>query len=210
MRRVFLLAAACLLLAGTGNAAEWNSLHTEHFLLLGDASPGVIKEVALRFEQFRAAVTSTFSALADNRPGPPVIVIVFRDQRAYEPYKPRFNGKTVAVGGYFLGGRDVNYITLSGDAGDDAFRTVYHEYTHLLMQRLAGSFSPWFHEGFAEYFSTFEATGNRARFGRPIISQVGLLRDRQMQLALVVRCRVMRHLRPAVAVELLPDGYVPK
>jgi hypothetical protein len=77
MRRVFLLAAACLLLAGTGNAAEWNSLHTEHFLLLGDASPGVIKEVALRFEQFRAAVTSTFSALADNRPGPPVIVIVF-------------------------------------------------------------------------------------------------------------------------------------
>src|SRR5215475_10983307 len=131
MRRVLLAIAAYLLLAHPVDAADWNSLRTEHFLLIGDASPRAIKDVALRFEQFRAAVTSTFTVLADDRPGPPVIVIVFRDQRAYEPYQPRFNGKPVKVGGYFQGGRDVNYITLTATTGRDDFQTVYHEYTHL-------------------------------------------------------------------------------
>ena len=135
MRRGFFAVAACLLIVSQADAADWNSLRTEHFLFLGDASPRAIKDVALRFEQFRAAVTSTFTVLADDRPGPPVIVIVFRDQRAYEPYKPRFNGKPVQVNGYFLGARDVNYITLTADTGADDFRAVYHEYTHLLIRR---------------------------------------------------------------------------
>ena len=184
MQRVFLVGAVCLLLVPRVASAEWSSLRTEHFLLLGDASPRTIRDVALRFEQFRAAVTSTFTVLADDRPGPPVIVIVFRDQRAYEPYQPRFNGKPVKVAGYFLSGRDVNYITVAGDAtGGDDFRAVYHEYTHLLLQRLPATFSTWFHEGLAEYFSTFDASGNTARFGRPIGSHVGLLRERQMPLS---------------------------
>ena len=80
--------------------------------------------MALRFEQFRGAVTSTFPPLADDRPGPPVVVIVFRDQRAYEPCQPRFNGKAVKVGGYFLPSRDVNYITLTASSGRDDFRPL--------------------------------------------------------------------------------------
>lgn len=46
-------------------------------------------------------MSSAFPRLPDDKPGPPVVVIVFRDQRAYEPYQPRFNGKAVKVGGYF-------------------------------------------------------------------------------------------------------------
>jgi hypothetical protein len=155
--------AVCFLIVLPADGAEWTALRTEHFLLLGDASPRAIKDVALRFEQFRAAVTTAFPVLADDRRGPPVVVIVFRDQRAYAPYQPKFNGKTVKVGGYFLGGSDVNYITLATDTGGDDFQSLYHEYTHLLLQRLAGNLSPWFHEGLAEYFSTFDATGNTAR-----------------------------------------------
>jgi hypothetical protein len=44
-----------------------------------------------------------------------VIVIVFRDQRAYEPYHRDSTGSQSKVGGYFQGGRDVNYITLAAD-----------------------------------------------------------------------------------------------
>jgi hypothetical protein len=142
VRRCILATIACFLVAIRADAAEWTSLRTEHFLLIGDASPRAIKDVALRFEQFRAAVASAFPVLADSRPGPPVIVIVFRDQRSYEPYKPKFNGKTVQVGGYFLGSRDVNYITLAADSGGDDFRALYHEYTHLLLQR-PGSTRGW-------------------------------------------------------------------
>lgn len=159
------------------------SLKTEHFLVLGDASPRQIRDVALRFEQFRSAVTSTFPPLADNRPGPPVVVIVFRDQRAYEPYQPKFDGRTVKVGGYFLGARDVNYITLTANTGRDDFETVYHEYTHLLLQRLAANLSPWFNEGLADYFSTFEVAGASAKFGLPIERHLDLLSHGRMPLS---------------------------
>jgi tetratricopeptide (TPR) repeat protein len=184
VRHQVLTAAACVfIIAAPARAAEWTSLRTEHFLLLGDASPREIRDVALRFEQFRAAVTSTFPPLADDRPGPPVVVIVFRDQRAYEPYQPRFNGKAVKVGGYFLPSRDVNYITLTASTGRDDFRTVYHEYTHLLLQRLAANLSPWFNEGLAEYFSTFEVAGNAAKFGLLIDGHLDLLSRGRMPLS---------------------------
>jgi len=183
VRHLLLTAAACVLIAAPARAADWTSLRTEHFLLLGDASPGDIRAVALRFEQFRAAVTHTFPVLAEDRPGPPVVVIVFRDQRAYEPYQPRFNGKAVKVGGYFLGSRDVNYITLTASTGRDDFRAVYHEYTHLLLQRLAANPSPWFNEGLADYFSTFEVAGSSAKFGLPIESHLDLLSRGRMPLS---------------------------
>ena len=180
VRRFLLTATACVVLAAPARAADWTSLRTEHFLLLGDASPREIRDVALRFEQFRAAVSNAFPRLADDKPGPPVVVIVFRDQRAYEPYQPRFNGKAVKVGGYFLGSRDVNYITLTVGTGRDDFRAVYHEYTHLLLQRLAANLSPWFNEGLAEYFSTFEVAGNAAKFGLLIDSHLDLLSHGRM------------------------------
>ncbi|HEU5255221.1 MAG TPA: tetratricopeptide repeat protein [Vicinamibacterales bacterium] len=180
MRRLLLTATACIVLAAPAGAADWTSLRTEHFLLLGDARPGDIRDVALRFEQFRAAVSSAFPRLADDKPGPPVVVIVFRDQRAYEPYQPRFNGKAVKVGGYFLGSRDVNYITLTASTGRDDYRAVYHEYTHLLLQRLASNLSPWFNEGLAEYFSTFEVAGNTAKFGLFIDAHLDLLSHGRM------------------------------
>ena len=182
MRHLLLTAAACVLIAASARAAEWTSLRTEHFLLLGDASPREIRDVALRFEQFRGAVTSAFPPLADDRPGPPVVVIIFRDQRAYEPYQPRFNGKAVKVGGYFLPSRDVNYITLTASSGRDDFRTVYHEYTHLLLQRLSANLSPWFNEGLAEYFSTFEVAGSAAKFGLLINGHLDLLSRGRMPL----------------------------
>lgn len=177
-----LLIAACIVTAAPAVAADWTSLKTDHFLLIGDASGRDIRDVALRFEQFRAAVTGAFPVLADDRPGPPVVVIVFRDQRSYEPYKPQFNGKAVRVGGYFIGGNDINYITLAADTRGSDFQTVYHEYTHLLMRRLAANLSAWVNEGLAEYFSTFDASGSTARFGRPLVEHVGLLRERQMPL----------------------------
>ena len=57
MRRVFLAVAGSLLLVTSRvAAADWTSLRTEHFLVLGDAGPRAIKDVALRFE-LRAVCT---------------------------------------------------------------------------------------------------------------------------------------------------------
>ena len=180
------LAFAILLLAVLPGAAsaEWRSLRTEHFQVMGDVSTGQLRDVAVRFEQFREVVTQILPA-ALRGGGPPVIVLVFPDYRANEPFMPRANGRTVPVAGMFVGGPDVNYITVSLESGEQAFPIVFHEYSHLILNRVFAHAPLWFKEGLAEYYSTFElANGNRtARIGRPIARHVLLLRERRMTLS---------------------------
>ena len=185
VRQVLFVALSVLpFAAGRADAADWSSLRTPHFLLLGDATAGEIRDVAVRFEQFREAVGSAFPMLADRTPGPPVVVYVFRNQNSYEPFLPQFDGKPVRVGGYYLAGSDVNYITLSADSRGPEFQAVYHEFTHFLIHRLMPDLPPWFDEGLAEYFSTFELVGAHvARFGAPIRNHVALLRAAPMGMS---------------------------
>jgi len=178
--------ALCVLAsaAGRAEAADWTSLRTPHFLLIGDANAGEIRDVALRFEQFREVVTSVFPQFKDTAASPPVVIFVFKNQKSFEPFVPLFDGKRVRLGGYYLGGRDINYIALAADSRGPDFQAVYHEFAHLLMDRIDPDLPPWFDEGYAEYFSTFELVGrDKANFGKLIAGHVALLRARQMPLA---------------------------
>ncbi len=146
--------------------------------------PGRLREVALRFEQFRDVVTQLMPA-ALRAGGAPVVVIVFPDARAYRPFMPVANGRTVPVDGFFVDGADVNYITMNVEAGEQAFPIVFHEYSHFLLNNAFAHAPLWFNEGLAEYFSTFEVTngGRRALVGKPIDRHVALLRERRLKLS---------------------------
>ena len=185
MRLATALAALVLLAFPPAIAtAEWRSLRSEHFRVMGDVSPARLREIALRFEQFRDVVTQLMpSALRAG--SAPVVVIVFPDARAYRPFMPVANGRTVPVDGFFVDGADVNYITMNVEAGDRAFPIVFHEYSHFLLNSAFAHAPLWFNEGFAEYFSTFEVTGGgrRALVGKPIARHVALLRERRLKLS---------------------------
>ena len=183
MRRV-LLAAVILVLIPFQAAAEWRDLRTNHFHVIGDVSAERLRDVALRFEQFREVVTQLLPA-ALRAGSAPVVVIVFPDERSYRPFMPVANGRTIPVAGYFVDGADVNYITLNVEAGEAAFPVVFHEYSHLLLNAAFAHAPLWFNEGLAEYFSTFAVTdgGRRALIGKPISRHVALLRDRRLKLS---------------------------
>ncbi len=178
-----LLARASLALTPARSSAEWRAIQTAHFRVLGDVPAGRLRDVALRFEQVRDVVTRLMPSTL--RAGSaPVVVIVFPDARAYRPFMPVANGRTVPVDGYFVDGADVNYITMNVEAGDRAFPIVFHEYSHFLLNNAFAHAPLWFNEGFAEYFSTFEMTdgGRRALVGKPIGRHVALLRERRLKL----------------------------
>jgi tetratricopeptide (TPR) repeat protein len=180
-----LLVFIVALLAGVPAAAsaEWRSLRSEHFQVVGNASAGQLRDVVLRFEQFREVVTQLVPS-AVRGGNAPVVIVVFPDQRSFEPFMPRVNGRVVPVAGAFHGASDVNYITLSLEAGDDAFPVIFHEYSHLLLAGVFANAPVWFNEGLAEYYSTLEITngGRRAKIGKPIGAHVGLLRERRLRL----------------------------
>ena len=184
MRRVVAFTALLLATLPRPASAEWRALRSEHFQIIGDVSQGQLRDVALQFEQFRQVVTQLIpSALRSG--SPPVVVIVFPDQRSHGPFMPRVNGRTLPVAGMFLGGQDVNYITVSLEAGLEAFAVVFHEYSHLLLRGVFANAPLWLNEGLAEYYSTFEVVngGRTARIGKPIARHVQLLRERRIPLS---------------------------
>src|SRR5215213_3836295 len=181
-------AALFLLLAAQAAAAAkdtWTSVRSQNFFLVGNASEKEIRQVATRLEQFREVFTKLLTKVNFNTPVP-TTVVVFKNDGAYKPFKPVADGKTVEVGGYFQSGEDVNYITLTPEragGAENPYGTVYHEYTHLLVNNSLGpgQAAPWFNEGLAEYYSTFAVEDDRkVHLGRLIDYHIYLLREQKM------------------------------
>ena len=181
------VAALVVLLAAQAAAAKdaWTSVRSQNFFLVGNASEKEIRQVGTRLEQFRYVFTQLFPTAKFNTPVP-TTVVVFKNDAAYKPFKPVADGKTVEVAGYFQSGNDVNYITLTPErAGgvENPFGTIYHEYTHLLVDNSlgAGEAPAWFNEGLAEYYSTFAVEDDRKVYlGRLVNYHLQLLREQKL------------------------------
>ncbi len=147
---LLLLLAAPLTIYAKDN---WTRVRSQNFQLVGNASEKDIRQVANRLEQFRSVFALLFPAVKLASPVP-TTVIVFKSDSSYKPFKVNQN-----VAGYFQPGEDVNYITLTTEfaSEDHPFRTIFHEYVHLLIENTMGPTVPvWFNEGVAEYYSTFD------------------------------------------------------
>lgn len=167
--------------ASTASAPKdnWTSVRSKNFFLVGNASEKEIRQAATRLEQFRYVFSRLFTKLQFNSPIP-TTVIVFKSDSAYKPFKSRPDDA-----GYFQPGEDVNYITLTAERrdGDSSFRTIFHEYVHLLLNNTLGRTVPlWFNEGLAEYYSTFSITDEdrQAVLGEIIPNHVLYLRQQKM------------------------------
>jgi tetratricopeptide (TPR) repeat protein len=158
-------------------ADNWVSVRTKNFLLVGNADEKSIKQVGLKLEQFREVFTYLFPALKFNTPVP-TTVVVFKNDSAYGPFKPKPN-----TAGHFQPGPDVNYIALSTEVRgeQDAYSIIFHEYTHLLIENTFENAPVWFNEGLAEYYSTFSITDDQnVVVGNPVSGHVHLLREKKM------------------------------
>jgi tetratricopeptide (TPR) repeat protein len=157
----------------------WTGVKSKHFFLTGNASEKDIRKVAAKLEQFREVFSRIFPRANLNSPVP-IKVIVFKDRKSYLPFMPVYQGKVSEVAGYFQSGSDVNYITLTAELGQESpFSTIFHEYVHSLTNDNTFSAPPWFSEGLAELYSTFDVTDGDKKvwLGKPISHHVYLLRE---------------------------------
>lgn len=138
----------------------WINVRSKNFFLVGNANEKQMRQVATKLEQFRESFRLIFAKVNFNS-SVQTNVIVFKDDKAYNPFKPkRANGKIdEEIAGYFQSGEDVNYITLSTEGEiTDAYGVIFHEYTHFLLDTNFGrsQIPAWFNEGMAEYYQTFK------------------------------------------------------
>jgi tetratricopeptide (TPR) repeat protein len=190
-RLLFLMAlAAPLLLSGRPAGAArrhagvaWVSVRTRNFLIEGGAGEVELRRAAARLEEYRAAFSHLLSGEHFDA-GVPTAVVVFPDDAAYAPFKPRLGGQVArGVAGYFQPGTDVNYITLTRD-GDLALdpSTLLHEYTHLLVNNHFRGAPLWLKEGLAEFYSTarLSTDGRRLTLGEAPERRPRELRKREL------------------------------
>ena len=178
---VLLLALLCGLLCADSAAAEWTRLRSANFTFVGDASERQIRRVAQQLEQFREVMVRALPASAASSPVP-IVVLVFANDRSLEPFKPRFQGRTVDVAGFFRSGEDLSYIVIKGDLGEYAVRAVFHEYSHFLVKNTLGLAPAWVNEGFAGVYETFQERdgGKSAILGIASPEHVQELRSRTL------------------------------
>ena len=138
----------------------WINVRSKNFFLVGNAGEKDIRQVATKLEQFRETFRFLFPKAKFNQTIQ-TNVVVFKSDSAYRPFKPkRADGKPDdGIAGYFQPGEDLNYITLStGGEKEDTYGTIFHEYVHFLLDTNFGKSEvpPWFNEGLAEYYQTFQ------------------------------------------------------
>jgi hypothetical protein len=175
MIRAILCVLAVLLHASTASA-QWVRVESPHFVVFGEIGEKRTRDYAGEFERFREALGRVMPGAAA-RPAVPTVVFIFKDARSFAPHRPLFNGKPVEVSGYFAGGPSLDVIMMPATSREQALRTIYHEYSHLVTANAARGLPVWLSEGLAEYYSTFEVRddGRRALLGGIIPSHLSRL-----------------------------------
>jgi tetratricopeptide (TPR) repeat protein len=180
------LAVLCLLggQAGGAQPPSWTRVVTPRFTVSAELPPEQAVAVTTRLEQFRAAIER---ALPEGRL-PSILqtfVVVFATDESFRPYKPTHQGGTAPVSGFVVNDEFSPCLALHFERGEESYRTIFHEYAHLLVQRAAPGVPLWFTEGAAEFYSTLAPAddGRSARLGRPVDRHVLLLRRRFVPLA---------------------------
>ena len=178
----------CLLLtssAATANATAkdaWCGVRSPHYLLVGDTTESELREVAIRFEQFRNAFAQLFPASGLSS-SVPTTVVVFKDYASYNNFRPLYQGKPADFISYFQSGLDINYIALPLDKDRESlYVKLFHESVHLLIDSQSRRVPDWLNEGLAQYFSTFEfnLAENKNILGKPVAGNLALLRGHEL------------------------------
>lgn len=164
----------------------WISIESKNFRLVGNAPEKDLRQTAARLEQFRCVFAALFADLNFASPIP-TTVFVFKDKASFQPFQPLNDDGTARdfVSGYFVPGKNVNYIALStADVKNPAFPTIFHEYTHFLIDNNLGrtNVPPWFNEGFAEYYERYQIEDDRrVTLGATHDAHLKLLRENGLQ-----------------------------
>ena len=166
--------------------AGWTRVRTRHFVVIGDAPAESVNRIAAHLETVRAALIHLLPAhyFAAHAPS---IVIVFRDESSYAPFKPPHRDRRAPdIAGYFQAGADGDHITLHAGHADESttLRVAAHEYTHELFRRGNPRAPLWFREGIADYYGSLRVVApDRIRIGGRLDSRVASLRgDAQVDL----------------------------
>jgi tetratricopeptide (TPR) repeat protein len=170
-----------LLIANEAVAKDtWVRIQSKNFTLVSNASQGDARKLISKLEQFRSALSIIFPRTNLQTPVP-TLVVLFKTDDDFHPFKPRVKGKIKdEVGGYFLARTHMNYVVLAvNNAALSPYEIIFHEYEHYVLHNNVNRLPVWLDEGLAEFFSSFEFSDNdrKAILGSPLVRHIYYFRQ---------------------------------
>jgi len=160
---------------------NWLEVQSPHFLVLTNSNEKQGRRIAGQFEQMRF-VFHTLMPNATADAGAPIIVVAVKDRKSFQTLEPEaYLAKgQLNLAGLFLRAPDKNYILLRLDAdGEHPFETVYHEYTHYMLQK-ATWLPLWLNEGLAEFYQNTQIHDKDVILGQPSANDILYLRQNSL------------------------------
>ena len=159
------LAAACALAA---KGDPWLKITSANFELYTTGGERSGRDLVRHFEQVRSFFVQAFGdGLPDAKP---VRIVVFRNEKEYEPYRP--NDFATA---FFQPGESHDFIIMS-NGSTEHYPVAVHEFTHLMVHQSGQKYPPWLNEGLAELFSNLQPVGDKIKVGQDISGRMMALR----------------------------------
>jgi tetratricopeptide (TPR) repeat protein len=154
--------------------ADWREVRTPNFVITSQQSSRTTRLLAEHAEALRSAMEQL--TRFDVTVSRPVLVTVFRDRKAMEPYLHRVDGQPAAASGTYRRYGEADVITVDGGAPNSR-HVLAHEYAHLFLERNHPRLPLWLEEGLAEFYGTFTVARGRARLGGSIDGHIRRLRE---------------------------------
>jgi len=167
-QRVATLGIAAALSLPAANHDPWLRLTSANFELYTTAGERAGRDLIRHFEQVRSFFMQAFGGgLPEAKP---VRVIVFRNEKEYDPYRPNEFSSA-----FFQPGESHDFIVMSS-AARDRYPVAVHEFTHLMVHQGGAQYPPWLNEGLAELFSNLEPVGDKIKVGQDLPGRLVALR----------------------------------
>jgi len=158
---------------------SWVQVSSDTYVVKSSAGEERAKRVLKELEGFHQLIGSLVFR-ATELPELPIEVMLIGDDQTMKELAPQYNGRKVAVAGYYQRGQDRDFIVLSGRVFPQTLTSVvYHELTHYFLGRSLTSRPTWLGEGFAEYFATADVRDEEISVGGLSADRLQLLKNNQ-------------------------------
>lgn len=148
---------------------KWVEVQSPNFAVISNASPGQARRTARSLEQFRSLLQAALPKLRMDS-GSPLIAFALKDERDFKELLPvdALARGAATPGGLFISSPERHFVLLRNDAPiEQKYRTVYHEYVHMVMRLNFPDLPLWLHEGLAEFFAIARVSDGNSDLGMP-------------------------------------------
>jgi len=180
--RFFIVLQVVLLLAfrafPQGKTQKWTEVQSPHFTVVTNGSERQGRRLADQFEAIRSVFEQTLKLRVES--GKPFVVMAFKDEKSMRAAMPEYwekKGQAHPAGVFLSGGDKIYAVILLDAGGENPYRTVYHEYTHMVLHLNFRSLPLWMSEGLAEFYANSTIGEKEVGLGRPDPFSIQILRE---------------------------------